>query len=438
MRLDAVVIGAGHAGLAASRRLADAGLDHVVLERGAIGESWRSQRWDSFVLNTPNRMNGLPGARVEGVDPDAFEGRDDWVTRLDRYASDHGLPVRTHTTVMGVGRVDGAFVVSRAADEPIRARNVIVASGMANAPKVPPIAASLDERIGRLTAGTYRRPDQLQPGAVLLVGSAQSGCQIVEDLLDGGREVYLATGKVGRVPRRMRGRDALVWLTETGWMEQRPEDLADPAMLRWAQPQNSGVGPRGHSVSLQSLAARGVTLLGRLEGVDGTRLRFGSDLAAHIRFADERSASMRAHVDAYIEHAGLRAPPSEPDPADEPIGDPEAFSGPADLDLVDRGITTVIFTTGFSTDLSWLHLPALDESGAPIHDEGRSPVDGLWFLGFPWLRKRKSGIIWGAAEDSVHTVDQIARRTTGSVSRGRTATERADSGNEAPGCMDGS
>jgi len=416
--LDAVVIGAGHAGLAASRRLADAGLDHVVLERGDIGESWRSQRWDSFVLNTPNRMNGLPGARVDGADPDAFEGRDEWVARLDRYARDQGLPVRTHSTVMGVERDDGAFVVSRATDEPIRARNVIVASGMVNAPKVPPIAASLDVRIGRLTTGTYRRPDQLQPGAVLLAGSAQSGCQIVEDLLDEGREVYLATGKVGRFPRRMRGRDALVWLTETGWMDQRPEDLPDPAMLRWAQPQISGVGPRGRSVSLQSLAARGATLLGRLEGIDGTKLRFGSDLAAHVRFADETSGRIRAHVDGYIAHAGLGAPPSEPDPADEPVRDPDAFTGPTEFDLVDRGITTVIFTTGFSTDLSWLRVPALDESGAPIHDEGRSPVDGLWFLGVAWLRKRKSGIIWGAVEDSAHIVDQIARRTTGSVSRG--------------------
>lgn len=408
--LDAVIIGAGHAGLAASKRLADAGLDHVVLERGDIGESWRSRRWDSFVLNTNNRMNALPGARDGGADPDAFEGRDAWVARLERYVGDHGLPVRTHTTVTGVDRSDGAFVVSVATGAPIRARNVIVASGMINEPKLPSIAASLDDRIDRLTAGSYRRPDQLRPGGVLVVGSAQSGVQIVEDLLDAGREVYVATGKVGRVPRRMRGRDALEMLVQTGWMEQRPIDLADPAMMRMRQPQISGVGPRGHTVSLQSLAARGATLLGRLEGIDGTSCWFGSDLAAHVRFADEFSARIRAQIDAHIAKAGLDAPPSDPDPADMPVNDPDVFIGEAALDLLDRRITSVIFATGFTTDLSWLHVPAVDEHGAPVHDEGRSPVNGVWFLGLSWMRKRKSAIIYGAAEDSAHIVDQIVRR----------------------------
>ncbi|MEA2662717.1 MAG: putative flavoprotein involved in transport [Chloroflexota bacterium] len=415
--LDVVVIGAGHAGLAASRRLADAGLDHVVLERGEVGESWRAQRWDSFALNTPNRMNRLPGAGPDASDPDAFEPRDAWTARLDRYAETHGLPVRRHTTVVRVERDGEAFLVSREPGDPIRARNVIVAAGLINVPRIPAIADGLDRRVGRLTAGTYRRPDTLEPGAVLVVGSAQSGCQIAEDLLDHGREVYLATGTVGRLPRRMRGRDTLVWMTETGWMDERPADLPDPAMMRMPQPQISGVGPRGRTVSLQSLAARGVQLLGRLAGVDGATLGFGSDLAAHVRFADEMSRRMRADVDRHIAAAGLDAPPSDPDPADEPASDPEAFTGPAELDLVDRGISTVIFTTGFNADLSWLRVPTLDERGAPIHDEGRSPVDGLWFLGVPWMRQRKSGNIWGAMDDSAHVAGQIVRRSSGSAAR---------------------
>jgi putative flavoprotein involved in K+ transport len=410
--LDVVVIGAGHAGLAASRRLADAGLDHVVLERGEVGESWRTQRWDSFTLNTPNRMNTLPGAAADPVDPDAFEGRDAWVERLDRYVRSHGLPVRTHATVAGVARVDGGFVVRIIGERSIRARNVIVASGMLNVPKLPAFASSLGERIDRLSAGAYRSPGRLATGAVLVVGSAQSGCQITEDLLDAGRDVYLATGAVGRFARRMRGRDTLVWLTESGWMDQRPQDLPDPAMLRWAQPQISGIGPRGRTVSLQSLAARGVTLLGRLEGVDGTRMRFGSDLAEHIRFADGASARIKAHVDEHIARSAIDAPPSDPDPADAPVVDVAAYASPSEIDLTDRGIRTVIFTTGFSADLSWLHLPALDDRGAPLHEEGRSPVEGLWFLGRTWLRTRKSGIIWGAGDDSAHVVGEIARRTT--------------------------
>src|SRR5258708_7706460 len=191
--LDGVVIGAGPAGLVGSKRLADAGLDHVVLERGEIGDSWRSRRWDSFVLNTNNRINVLPGARDDGADPDAFEGRDAWVARLERYVRDCALPVRTHVSVASVGKDDGAFVITTKTGAPIHARNVIVASGIVNEAPVPPMAAALDRRIVRLTAATYRRPDQLPRGGVLVVGSAQSGVQIVEDLLEAGREVHLAT-----------------------------------------------------------------------------------------------------------------------------------------------------------------------------------------------------------------------------------------------------
>lgn len=414
---DAVVIGAGHAGLAASQRLQEAGLDHLVLERGEIGESWRTQRWDSFALNTPNAMNVLPGAAADG-DPGAFERRDAWVARLERYSRDHGLPVMTRRTVTAVEREDRGFVVAVAGDAPIRTRNVIVASGMVNAPKVPAAAADLDERIGRLTTGSYRRPDQLEPGAVLLVGSAQSGVQIAEDLLAAGREVYLATGSVGRMPRRMRGRDSLDWMREVGWFDQRPEDLPDPALMKAAQPQISGVGSRGHTVSLQSLAARGVTLLGHLEEIAGTRLRFGQDVAEHIRFADDYSRRKREQVDAHIARHRLDAPASEPDPADEPVRDPGAFRSPAEIDLVDRGITTVIFTTGFGADLGWLRLPeCVSDRGTPVHDHGRSPVDGLWFLGWSWLRKRQSGIIRGAAEDSKHVVDAVVARLEASATK---------------------
>lgn len=407
---DAVVIGAGHAGLAASQRLRAAGLDHLVLERGEIGESWRTQRWDTFTLNTPNSMNLLPGAAPD-PDPAAFEGRDAWIARLERYVRDQGLPVMTRKAVTAVERDHGGFVVNVAGDAPIRTRNVIVASGMVNAPKVPQAAAGLDGRIGRLTTGTYRRPDQLEPGAVLLVGSAQSGVQIAEDLVDAGREVYLATGNVGRLPRRLRGQDSLLWMCQVGWFDERPEDLAEPALMKAAQPQISGVGPRGHTVSLQSLAARGVTLLGHLEAIAGTRLRFAQDLADHIRYADEWSRRKREQVDAHVARLGLDAPPSEPDPADEPVSDPDSFRSPAELDLADRGITTVIFTTGFGADLGWLRLAqCVNDRGAPVHHHGSSPVDGLWFLGWSWLRKRQSSIIRGAAEDSAHVVDQLVAR----------------------------
>ena len=407
--LDLVIVGAGHAGLAASQRAKAAGLDHLVLERGEVGESWRSQRWDSFTLNTPNVMCGLPGSPYRGDDPDGFASRDSWVASLDRYVEQHALPVRTRTPVSAVEQDGDAFLVTTAGER-IRTRSLVVASGTVNAPKVPAIAAALDPKIARTTAGRYRAPADLPQGGVLVVGSAQSGAQIAEDLLDADRDVYLSTGRVGRAPRRLRGRDTLVWLTETGWQDQRPADLPDPAMQFWAQPLISGGGPLGHTVSLQSLAARGVTLLGHLDGADGTRVRFAPDLPQHVGFGDETARRMRQHVDEHITRRGIAAPPTEPDPADLPVDDPARYTGPLDLDLADRGITSIVFSTGFTADFSWLRLPVIDDRGAPIHDEGRSPVAGVWFLGLPWLRTRKSGIIWGAVEDSAAIVEQVVAR----------------------------
>ena len=412
--LDLVIVGAGHAGLAASQRALARGLDHVVLERGQVGASWRTQRWDSFTLNTPNAINGLPGSPYRGSSPDAFETRDAWVERLERYVAEHGLPVRTGMAVTSVDRDGDGFAVATAAER-FAARSVIIASGTINAPKVPAFADALDPKIVRTTTGRYRRPADLPPGAVLVVGSAQSGVQIAEDLLAADHPVYLSTGQVGRAPRRLRGRDTLLWLTESGWMDQRPGDLPDPAMQRWAQPQISGVGPLGHTVSLQSLAACGVQLLGHLEGLAGARARFAQDLQQHIGFGDEFARRMRQHVDEHVARRGIAAPPSEPDPADEPVADPSTFTTPSELDLTEHGITAIVFSTGFTADFSWLHLPVIDDRGAPIHVEGRSPVPGLWFLGFPWLRTRKSGIIWGAVEDSAFVVEQVVARTAGGV-----------------------
>jgi putative flavoprotein involved in K+ transport len=406
--MDVVVIGAGHAGLALSQRLADRGLDHVVLERGQIGETWRSQRWDSFRLNTNNEMNQLPGDGAH-ADPEAFLGRDDWVRELERYAKRHRLPVRTSMNVTEVRQVDGGFSVT-AGGETFRTRHVVAASGIANTTRTPKIAGAIDPRIAVFTTATYGRPTDLPPGAVLVVGSAQSGAQIAEDLVDAGRTVHLSTGRVGRGPRRLRGRDTLVWLCESGWMMQRPEDLSDRAMIRAAQALISGVGPLGKSLSLQDIARQGVTLLGHLEAADGMRLRFADDLDAHVRQGDAMSATIRKHVDEYIVRSGIEAPPSAPDPIDEPAA-ASRYTSPAELDLADRGITSIVFSIGFETDRSWLRVPAaFGADGDVLHDGGRSPVPGLWFVGLLWMRHRRSGIIHGALFDSAHIAEQIAGR----------------------------
>ncbi|GAC1695080.1 MAG: NAD(P)/FAD-dependent oxidoreductase [Candidatus Limnocylindrales bacterium] len=412
--LDLVIVGAGHAGLAASQVAATAGLEHLVLERGEVGQSWRTQRWDSFTMNTPNAMNPLPGSPYRGSAPEGFESRSAWIGRLDRYVAEQTLPVRTRTTVTSVEQQDGGFVITTDQDHH-RARAVIVASGISNAPNVPATAAAMDRRIEAVPTASYRNPGELPPGAVLVVGSAQSGIQIAEDLAEAGRDVFLSTGKVARSPRRLRGRDTLTWLCETGWMDQRVADVPDPAMRRSANPQISGVGPLGHTVSLQGLAARGVTLLGRFESADGSRARFAPDLAQNVAFADIGSKRLREHIDEHIARRGIVAPESDPDPADTPVAEPSSFHAQTEVDLFDRGIRSVIFSTGFSADFSWLRVPALDERGGPRHEDGRSPVAGVWFIGFPWLRARKSGNVWGTYEDAFAIVGEV-------VAHCRTAT----------------
>lgn len=408
---DVIVIGAGHAGLATSQRLAGAGLDHVVLERGEVANAWRTQRWDSFTLNTPNWMSVLPGKTSEWSDPDAFATTAQWTGHLERYVRDNSLPIRTHTEVTSVDADESGFTISTVGGSTLRARHVVVAAGFQNAAKLPPAARDLDPTVLQITTAEYRRPAQLPPGGVLVVGSAQSGCQIAEDLLEAGREVYLATGKVGRLPRRLHGRDTLWWLEQIGWFRQRPQDLPDPAMVRWAQPQTSGLGPRGHTVSYRSLAARGATLLGHFEGAADRRVRFADDLASNVAFAEEGAARIRKAVEDYIARTETIAEATEPDLADEPVADPSAYRGPSEIDLADRGIRSVIFAVGFGTDLSWLHLPVFDERGAPRQVDGCASVGGVWFVGILWMRTRKSGIIWGGSgEDSTVIVDQIAAR----------------------------
>lgn len=408
--LDAVVIGAGHAGLAVSYRLAQAGVEHVVLERGEVGETWRTQRWDSFTLNTPDALNVLPGGEPK-TGPDTFMVSAPWIAELDRYVRTHSLPVRTRCAVTAVEQdAPGTFRVATATGETIRARSVVVASGVLNVATVPAPVRGLDRRVGLLAAASYRRAADLAPGAVLVVGAAQSACQIAEDLLEAGRDVSIASSRAQRFPRRYRGRDILGWLWDMRWFHVRPRDLTDPAMMRWTNPQVSGTGPHGHTVSYQSLAARGVTLLGRLEATDGTRMRFGDDLAVNIRFADERSAAFRRSVDEHVAALGIDAAAPEADPADEPVADALRYEGPREIDLLERGITTVIAATGFHGDFSYLRLPILDERGVPTHVEGRTPVDGLWVVGLPWLRMRGSGVIALSAEDSAFICEQVVAR----------------------------
>lgn len=405
---EAVVVGAGTAGLAVSRHLQSSGVEHIVFERGRVGETWRSQRWDSFQVNTPNHLNGMPGAEFPG-DPEGFATAPELVRFLEGVARSHGLPVREGVAVTGVESSAGGFVVATSHPEFSRVETeaVVVASGGQNRARVPELAKALPDHILQIHAGEYRSAAALPVGGVLVVGSAQSGCQIAEDLLGEGRRVYLSVSRVARARRRYRGRDMLDWFDESGFFDQRPEDLPDPAMTRTPQPQISGVGERGHTVSLPDLATRGVVLVGRLVAADDQGLQFDESVGECVRFADAGSAQIRELVDRHIAARGIAAPPAEPDPADADCADPDALQGPTRVARQDLG--TVIWSTGFDGDFSWLRLPVLDPVGHPNHDDGISPVPGVFFVGMPWLRTRRSGVIPGVDGDGAWIAQNVMR-----------------------------
>lgn len=357
-------------------------------------------------------MSVLPGAPYTGNDPEGFWTRDELLAGYQDYVDRFGLPVRQGVTVVEVASMPHGFAVRTEPGEKFEAKNIVVASGLMQTQKRPPAAAQIPDTLPSLHASEYRNASALPPGAILVVGAAQSGCQIAEDLLAAGRRVYLATSRVPRVPRRYRGRDIFAWLDTVGFWAQRVEDLADPAMRYATQPQISGVGLRGHTVSLQWLAEQGVTLLGRFEGYRDGHLIFADDLAADVRFADESSARMLGMVDAAIERMEIAAPPHEDDPADRPHSNPDALTAPRSLDVTGETVGVVVWCTGFTAGFPWLHVPTLDADGQPVHIRGVSPVPGVYFTGIPWLTSRGSGLIRGADEDARQVVEHLAARSS--------------------------
>lgn len=414
--LDSIVVGAGQAGLGVSYYLQKAGRLHVVFERGRIGESWLSQRWDSFRLNTINSMNVLPGLPYEGAEPDGFWGADELARYFREYAEHFKLPVQEGVSVLSVERAHdkGQFIVrTRRNDGPEESnlsRSIVIASGVQRSPKIPSSRAQIPKDITQLHTAEYRNAAALPPGAVVVVGSGQSGCQICEDLLSAGRVVYLCTSKVGRVPRRYRGRDVLEWWLDMKFLDVKLESLEDESISRAAQPQISGLGRHGHTVSLQYLRRQGAVILGRLHEADREALTLGDEAAENVRHADEFSQKAKDAIDAYLKKAGIPPPALEADPADLPDPGAECVSPLRRLDLRAAGIGTVIWASGFTADLSWIRLPVLDAEGKPIHTNGISPVPGVYFIGFPWLRSRKSGIIYGIEEDAREIAAAIAQQ----------------------------
>lgn len=410
---DVIIVGAGVAGLSASYYLKKYGLNHIVFDRGQIGESWRSQRWDSFRLNSINKLNELPGSVDKGSDPAGFDSANEYVSSFEEYVARFDLPVAQNCKVVSIEKPGEFFDVTISSNDSLihhSCRNVIIASGSASTISVPSFAKNLPRNVKQLHAAEYRNPGELPPGGVLVVGSAQSGVQVAEDLIDAGRKVYLSTSMVARVPRWYRGRDIMEWLIDMKFFDMRAEEIPDPAMLKMKPPQITGVGGSRHTISLQSLAKKGVIILGRTDNVDENNVYFQSNAAMHIKFADEFSKKVKEMIDGFIQKTQVRAEQAEPDEADKPDENASSASSLSALNFESDKIGSVIWCTGFTGDYDYVRLPVFDKEGNLKHNDGLPMVPGLYFLGYPWLRGRKSLLIFGICEDAKYAADTICSR----------------------------
>ena len=399
-RVDTVVIGAGQAGLATSYLLKQRGRDHVVLEReNQVAPRWR-ERWDSFTLVTPNWQLRLPGKPYDGDDPDGFLTRDEVVGYLEEYAEMFDPPLGLEVEVTSVKRHNGGYVVQTPSGG-YEASNVVVAVGTFQRPNIPHMSEQAPDHITQLHTSHYANPDELPDGAVLVVGSAQSGCQIATELNESGRDVYLATSAVGRIPRRYRGKDGMWWVEQFGLMDQTPDDLDDPGERFGPNPKVSGRNG-GETLNLHHISREGVSLLGHLKALEDGRAIFATDLKENLAVGDAMADQVHQGADRFVEASGMDLPEEEVErPQDGYEVDP-----PDELDLGD--VAVILWATGYRWDFSWIDLPIFDEWGYPIQDRGVTEYPGLYFVGLHFLHTRKSALLYGVGKDAEHIVDHIA------------------------------
>jgi putative flavoprotein involved in K+ transport len=401
--VDVAIIGGGQAGLSTSWYLKQAEVDHVVLEAGRVAETWRSRRWDSFCLVTPNWTVQLPGAKYSGSDPDGFMLLAELVDYFQSYANSFEAPLEEDSTVTKLEASGGEFLLTLASGA-IKARSVVVATGAYQRPHRPAGAESIPDGVTQLFAEEYSNPAGLPPGAVLVVGSGQTGCQLAEELHQSGRRVFLACGRCVWVPRRLQGRDILWWMIESGFMDRTPDKLPSPVARLLGNPQATG-HDGGRDLNFRVLHEVGVELLGRYVGADGSTLHFADDLAASVDFGDARLVDLMKFVETYCAANGTTPPTVEMPP-------PLRIKTRSELDIARDGIGSVIWTSGYRPDYGWMKFPVVDEMGFPVQTDGRTSVPGLYFMGVHWMRKGKSAILYGVGEDAEIVARQIveARR----------------------------
>jgi putative flavoprotein involved in K+ transport len=381
-------------------------VEHVVLERGNLAQRWRDERWDSLTLLTPNWATQLPGFPYDGPDPDGFEGRDAYISYLERYAAAINAPLQTKTEVLSLERADsrGRYLL-RTSHGPVETNNVVVATGPFHEPSYPDTHAAVPLDAFQLHSSSYRNPSQLPDGAVLVVGGGNSGLQIAEDLINAGRRVFLSVGRLRAAPRRYRGKDLIWWLIQQGALDRKVEDLPSPEAKNVVPPLLTGVLPV-HDLSPSRLIERGATLLGRLLGGGGGRLEFSEDIRQTLATSDEAYQGFKASIDQYILANGLDSPQDL-----DSVPTPPLFGDPTTrLDLRREDVHSVIWATGFRYAYDWVKLPVFDSDGDPVHRGGVTRSEGLYFIGLRWLRKYKSFFIYGVGEDAEHIARHVASR----------------------------
>ena len=401
-RHTAVIIGAGHTGLAVSRLLTQRSIEHVVLERGEIANSWRHERWDSLRLLTPNSQSRLPGYRYEGGDPDGFMTMREVVDFIGGFAAASGAPVRTQTEVTRVRATDDGYSVVTSQGE-LYCRSLLIASGACNLPSVPALRDAVPPSVASFTPFDYRSPQSLPEGGVLVVGASATGVQLADEIQRSGRRVLLSVGEHVRLPRTYRGRDVLWWMEASGIWNQRYDEIDDVERARkLPSPQLVG-SPQRTTLDLNALSAAGVEIVGRLSAVRDGRALFSGGLRNQFALADLKMNRLLESFDEWAERAAVDALPPE---RFEPTRAPNAPR--LSLDLASGEIRTIIWATGFKPDYRWLDVPVLDRKGRLQHDGGVLAAPRLYAIGLPVLRRRKSTFIHGAEDDARDIVEHLA------------------------------
>jgi putative flavoprotein involved in K+ transport len=395
--VDTVIVGAGQAGLALSRHLAAARHDHVLLERGRVGERWRSERWPSLSLLSPNWLNTLPGSPPHG-DPDGYLTVSELVTYFERYAASFRAPVHEGVTVVAAEQRGGGFLVRTDADD-WSTRQLVVATGDCDIPIVPDIAWGAPDEIQQLHASRYRSPAELAPGAVLVVGAGPTGQQLALELRRAGRDVTIAVGRHARSVRRYRGRDIFAWLDELGELHRPADEVPDLAAALAAPSMTLTGSNGGEQLDLGVLRRAGVTVAGRLDGFAGRHALFAGDLAGSVADADRRLRRLLAKIDEQAGGPGEAVPPLEL---------PE---GPRRLDLAAAGVSTVLWATGYRRSYPWLHVPVLGPDGEIAQAGGVTDVPGLYTLGRRFQHRRSSHFIGGVGADAELLAGSILERS---------------------------